>query len=337
MWERLGYWITLAMRLIMKSARKAIDFIVNNIIILIVALSVIAYIFPNYFAWMTKYTSIFLGIAMFGMGTTIELDNLKNILLHPKEIILGVVSQFLFMPLIALMLVKLFRLPQEIALGVILVGSCPGGTASNVITHIAGGDVALSVTMTTISTLLAPFLTPLLVYLLAGSWVEVSVSAMFITVVKVILLPVILGILINKILGEKMEYISPILPMISSLSIILIISGIVALNADKIAESGPLVTLVVFAHNVIGLMAGLAISNLFGLDYDKATALSIEVGMQNSGLAVSLATANFAMNPLATLPGAIFSVMHNLTGTIFAKIRKKGRLKEPDKELSYAK
>lgn len=307
----------------MNKFKKFVDVFVSNIIILIIILSVVAFFYPQHFKWMTNYTSIFLAIAMFGMGTTIDLGNLKNTLVHPKEIILGVILQFLLMPTIALILCNVFKLPKDIALGVILVGSCPGGTASNVMTHIAGGDVTLSVTMTTVSTLIAPFITPVIVYLLAGKWVEVSLVAMFITVVKVILIPVILGIIIKMSLKEKMEYVSPALPLVSSLAIILIISGIIAVNADKIAESGLLVTGVVFLHNVAGLLSALLVCKIFGIEKEKETALAIEVGMQNSGLAVSLATANFAMSPLASLPGAIFSVMHNLTGTVFANIRKK--------------
>lgn len=307
----------------MNKFKKFVDAFVGNIIILIIILSVVAFFYPTHFKWMTNYTSIFLAVAMFGMGTTIDLENLKNTLVHPKEIILGVILQFLLMPAIAFILCNLFKLPKDIALGVILVGSCPGGTASNVMTHIAGGDVTLSVTMTTVSTLLAPFITPVLVYLLAGKWVEVSLVAMFITVVKVILIPVILGIIIKMSLKEKMEYVAPALPLVSSLAIILIISGIIAVNADKIVESGLLVTGVVFLHNVAGLLSALLVCKLFGIEGKKETALAIEVGMQNSGLAVSLATANFAMSPLASLPGAIFSVMHNLTGTVFANIRKK--------------
>jgi BASS family bile acid:Na+ symporter len=319
----------------MAKIRKFIDLFVDNIIILIIILSTIAFFYPKGFARMTSYTSIFLGVAMFGMGTTIDLNNFKNIIKRPKEISIGVVSQFLIMPLIARALCRVFKLPREIALGVILVGCCPGGTASNVMTHIAGGDVTLSVTMTIVSTLLAPFLTPLLVYFLAGTWVEVSLVAMFTTVVKVILIPVILGILVNKVAYKKMEYVSPFLPLVSALAIILIISGIIALNADKILESGLLVTMIVFLHNSLGLLLGLGICKIFNIDYKKSTAVAIEVGMQNSGLAVSLATANFAANPLATLPGAIFSVMHNITGTIFANHRKKNmdKLKESKKEV----
>lgn len=319
----------------MKKINYVVDFLVNKIIILIAIMSVVAFYVPGYFAWMTNYTSIFLGLAMFGMGTTISLDNLKNVVKNPKSIFIGIFAQFVFMPLIAWILCKMLNLPREIALGVILVGACPGGTASNVISHIAGADVALSVSMTIVSTLLAPVLTPLLVYLLAGTIVEVSLAAMFVTVVKVILVPVVLGILINRLLGEKMQNIRPVLPLVSSLSIILIISGIVALNANKILQSGLIVTAVVFLHNIIGLLAGLGFSRIFKLGYDQESAVAIEVGMQNSGLAVSLATVNFAASPLATLPGAIFSVVHNLTGTVFAIVRKNRKVnQETNKDVS---
>lgn len=312
----------------MAKFQKFVSGFVDNIILLILLLSAVAFYYPDHFKWMTSYTSIFLAVAMFGMGTTIDLKNLKATLVHPKEIIIGVVLQFLLMPTIAMVLCLLFKLPKDVALGVILVGSCPGGTASNVITHIAGGDVTLSVTMTTVSTLLAPFLTPVIVYLLAGRWVEVSLLAMFLTVVKVILIPVILGIILKLALRDKMVFVAPVLPLVSSLAIILIIAGIIAVNADKILDSGLLVTGVVFLHNVAGLLSALGICRLFHIERDKETAVAIEVGMQNSGLAVSLATANFAANPLASLPGAIFSVMHNLTGTVFANLRKKKFQKE---------
>lgn len=311
----------------MDKFKKFVNAFVDHMIILIIILSVIAFYYPAHFVWMTEYTSIFLAIAMFGMGTNIDLKTLKDTLVHPKEILIGVFLQFLLMPTIAMFLCKAFALPKEIALGVVLVGSCPGGTASNVITHIAGGDVTLSVTMTTVSTLLAPLLTPLLVYGLAGQWVEVSLLAMFITVIKVILIPVVLGLVVKKILKEKMEYISPALPLVSSVAIIMIIAGIIAINADKIVQSGLMVTGIVFLHNIIGLLAGLGLSKLFRVEETKQTAVAIEVGMQNSGLAVSLATANFPLSPMASLPGAIFSVMHNLTGTVFANIRKKKHFK----------
>ena len=295
---------------VMKKVGKASSFLTKYIGIIIICFSVIAFFWRDGFAWTTNYTSIFLGVAMFGMGLTIKMDDFKRVFSRPKEIVIGFVAQYTIMPVVAWGLCQLMHLPTDLALGVILVGCCPGGTASNVITYIAGGDVALSVGMTITSTLAAPLMTPLLVYLLAGAWVEVSFLAMVISVVKVVLIPVLLGILINWIFGKQIQKISEVLPLISVVSIVMIISGIVL---------G-----VVALHNLCGMGIGLGAAKLLHIEYDKATAIAIEVGMQNSGLAISLATANFAANPLATLPGAIFSVWHNISGSLFAGIRRGG-------------
>ena len=187
--------------------------------------------------------------------------------------ITGILSQFIIMPLIAWTLCMILKLPTELALGVILVGCCPGGTASNVITYIAGGDVALSVGMTIASTLIAPLMTPLLVYILAGTWVEVSFWAMVISVVKVILIPVLLGTLIRTLFGKQIEKISEVLPLISVVSIVMIISGIVAINAEKIVSCGVLVLIVVAIHNLCGMGLGLLAAKIFHIEYSKATAI----------------------------------------------------------------
>ncbi|KWZ94180.1 MAG: bile acid:sodium symporter family protein [Anaerococcus sp.] len=307
----------------MEKFSRISDKITQNIGLIIVIFSVVAYFVPDYFSWMTNYTTIFLALAMFGMGTSIESDAFKKILKNPRDIFIGALAQFTIMPLLAWILAVGFDVNRDIALGIILVGACPGGTASNVITHIAGGNVSMSVSMTILSTLLAPIVTPFLVYLLAGRWVEVSILAMFKSVVTVVLIPVLMGIFAKKLSPEKMEKSKSIFPLISSLAIILIISGIIGANSEKIAKSGLIVLLIVMIHNALGLLLGLGVSKLFKMDYDKQTALSIEVGMQNSGLAIQLATANFALNPLATLPGAIFSIWHNISGSIFASIRRK--------------
>ncbi|KXB71204.1 bile acid transporter [Peptoniphilus sp. DNF00840] len=277
---------------------------------------------------MTNYTALFLAAAMFGMGTSIEVEDFKNILKAPKLIFLGAICQYTIMPLLALLLSVIFKLPKDISLGVILVGTCPGGTASNVLSHIAEGDLAYSVLLTVASTLLAPIMTPLLVYAMAGSLVEVSFMAMFMSIVKVIVLPVGLGIVAKALLRERIKKVDFVFPLISSMAIALIIAAIVGLNAEKIMTSGLLVFGVVIIHNILGLGLGLGLGKLMGLDYDKQSTLSIEVGTQNSGLAVVLANINFAMNPLAALPGAIFSVVQNLIGSIFAHYRESQREKK---------
>lgn len=291
--------------------------------LIIIALSVWAFLTPGLFAWATGYTAIFLGVIMFGMGLTISPDDFKVVFTHPKEVVLGAILQYTIMPVAAWGLAVALNLPTDIALGVILVGCCPGGTASNVITYIAKGDVPLSVGMTIVSTLMAPLVTPALVYWLAGAWVNVSLTAMLISVVQIVLIPVVAGILVNAFAARIVEKCTPILPCISVLAIALIVAGITANNTGKIIESGALVLAVVMMHNAIGMGLGYAISRVFKLNYAKTTAVAIEVGMQNSGLAVSLAAANFAANPLATLPGAIFSIWHNIAGSIFANIRRR--------------
>lgn len=310
----------------MKKLEKVISLLTRYIGVIIILFSVLAFLTPDTFAWATRYTSIFLAAAMFGMGLTISAEDLKVVFTRPKEVVLGCMAQYTIMPLAAWLLCKVFHLPADLAIGVILVGCCPGGTASNVITYIAGGDEALSVGMTIVSTLLAPIMTPMLTYFLAGAWVDVSFLSMVLSVVKVILVPVLLGLLIHKAVGANtVQRISPFVPMISVFSIVFIIAGIIATNVDKILTCGLLVLAVVVLHNLLGMALGLLLCRAFACEYDKATAIAIEVGMQNSGLAVSLAAANFAADPLATLPGAIFSVWHNISGSIFASIRRSGR------------
>lgn len=292
------------------------------LMILIIGFSCLAYILPEYFTWAIAYTPFLLGIAMFGMGLTIKFENLCNIFRHPKDICIGVLAQYTIMPLLAWGICHVFTLPPDIAIGVILVGCCPGGTASNVITYIAKGDVPLSVGMTITSTLIAPIVTPLLILYIGGAWVDVALLPMMITMVKVIIVPILLGGVIQYICKSHINTLTSISPIFSMIAIILLIAAIIAVNRDKLLISGLLTLIVVGIHNILGLLLGLSVGKILKLKYDKTTALAIEVGMQNSGLAVTLAATNFALNPLATLVGAIFSVWHNISGAIFASIRR---------------
>ncbi len=291
--------------------------------LVIVLFAVWAYFQPGAFMWVNPHISPLLGVVMFGMGLTVKAADFRVVFTHPKEIALGALAQYTIMPLLAWLLAVALRLPPDLALGVILVGCCPGGTASNVITYIARGDVPLSVGMTIISTLAAPICTPLLVYVLAHAWVKVSVLAMFLSVVKVVLVPVLAGIALNTLASRAVQRVQPVLPLISVLAIGIIVGGITASNAGKIATSGALALFAVVLHNAAGIGAGWALARTFKLNEAKTTALAVEVGMQNSGLAVSLAAGNFAANPLATLPGALFSVWHNIAGAIFANWRRR--------------
>lgn len=300
--------------------------------VLVILISLFAFLSPSMFEWATTYTSLLLGFAMFGMGMTINANDFKNILRHPKDVFIGCLAQFLVMPLISYLLAVTFNLPTPIAIGVILVGCCPGGTASNIITHIAGGDTTLSISITVVSTLLCPILTPLWIYLLAGQWVDVSILSMITSVVKVVLVPIILGIIINYKMKNKKEYLSSVMPLISVVSVLLLIAGIVATNKEQLLICGSTVFIIIILHNVIGMILGFTIAKLFKMDLPKSTAVCVEVGMQNSGLAVSLALSNFATQPLCAVPGAIFSIWHNISGGILASIMKK---RSEDNNINY--
>ena len=257
---------------------------------------------------------------MFGMGLTLKPADFKVVFSRPKDVVIGCIAQFTIMPLLAFLLCKVFQLPVELAVGVILVGTCPGGTSSNVMTYMSKGDVALSVGMTGVSTLLAPFLTPALTLLYAGQSVDVNVMNMFMSIVKVVIVPIALGFLINRFLPKVAETIADILPLISTMAIVAIVGAVVAANAAKLMECGVLIILVVVFHNLLGYTVGYGVGKLLKLDVTKCRAISIEVGMQNSGLATSLAGAHFAQYPLATIPGAVFSVWHNISGAILANL-----------------
>lgn len=303
---------------------KTPNWIASHITLIVIAVTAIALSVPSSFLWISpKAITPMLGVVMFGMGLTLKPSDFKPVLMHPKEIMIGELAQFIIMPLVAWGLCSLLNLPPELALGVILVGCCPGGTASNVICYIAKGDVALSVAMTGVSTLLAPFATPALVLLLAGKTVEVDIVGMFISIVQVVILPIIAGLFINHHFKNFTQKITPYLPMFSTLAIAAIIGIIVSHNAQNIIGCSMLVAVAVILHNILGLSLGYVASMLMGLPPEKRTSISIEVGMQNSGLATSLATAHFAMYPLAAVPGAIFSVWHNFSGSIAAQILKR--------------
>lgn len=298
--------------------------IAANITIIVVLVTAVALLLPASFSWIsTASITPMLGVVMFGMGLTLKPSDFKPVLMQPKDIIVGELAQFIVMPFVAWILCKMLQLPTELALGVILVGCCPGGTASNVICYLAKGDIALSVAMTGVSTLLAPIVTPALVYLLAGKEVAVDMVGMFVSILQVVILPIILGFAVNRYLGKFTEKVTPLLPMISTLAIATIIGIIVSHNANNILSCSLMVGVVVILHNSMGLALGYLAGRLLGLPHDKRTAISIEVGMQNSGLATSLAATHFAMFPMAAVPGAIFSTWHNFSGSIAASIFRK--------------
>jgi len=266
----------------------------------------------------TSAINYLLGVVMFGMGLTLNPRDLRIVFSRPRDVVTGCLAQFTVMPLLAWLLTRLFSLDESLALGVVLVGCCPGGTASNVITYLARGDLALSVGMTGVSTLLAPLLTPLLTWLLAGKSVDVHVSSMVLSILWVVIVPIVVGLVVKWRWPLFTRRVTDYLPAFSSVAVAFIVAIIIAANAAKLLAGGLTIILVVMLHNVSGLALGHLVGRVLRLAEPKRRAISIEVGMQNSGLASSLATLHFAAYPLATVPGAIFSVWHNLSGAAIA-------------------
>ena len=300
----------------MNTVIRLSQFIQKTFALWLLLVSAIAFVYPQAFAWLTQYITWFLGIIMFGMGMTMTLADFQTLIEHPKGVIIGVLAQFLIMPTIAYVLTVVFRLPLDMAIGVLLVGCCPGGTASNVITFLAKGNVGLSIACTTVSTLLAPLLTPLMFYLFAKQWIDIDASAMMMSVLQVVLLPIVLGLTARTLFKQQVSRSIQIMPLVSVTAIIIIVAAIVANSKAAIVSSGLFLLILVVLHNGFGLLLGYFSAKLFGLPIPDRRAISIEVGMQNSGLAVALAMKYFT--PLSALPGALFSVCQNISGAILA-------------------
>lgn len=294
------------------------QFIQKTFALWVVLFAGIALIVPEAFVWLKVYITWMLGIIMFGMGMTMTVDDFKGVLQSPKAVVIGVVAQFVVMPGLAYLLCQLFQLPPEIAIGVILVGCCPGGTASNVITYMAKGNTALSVACTSVSTLLAPLLTPAIFYLLASQWIEINAVSMLGSILQVVLFPIILGLIVRSVLKQKVDAYIQVMPLISVIAIVAIVAAIIGGSKAQILESGLLILGVVALHNGLGYLLGFWASRLFKLPYADSKAIAIEVGMQNSGLGVALAAVHFAASPITAVPSAIFSLWHNISGPALA-------------------
>jgi bile acid:Na+ symporter, BASS family len=297
---------------------KFTHFIQKTFALWVILFSALALYSPDTFIWLKAYITWMLGIIMFGMGMTMTLSDFKSVLYNPKAVAIGVVAQFLVMPGLAFILCKLFNLPSAIAIGVILVGCCPGGTASNVITYMAKGNTALSVACTSVSTLLAPILTPAIFYVLASQWINIDAFSMLTSILQVVLFPIILGLIFRAFLKQRVNHYIQVMPVISVIAIVVIVAAIIAGSKAQILESGLLILGVVILHNSFGLLLGYWAGRLFNLPTADCKAISIEVGMQNSGLGVALAAVHFAMSPITAVPSAIFSLWHNISGATLA-------------------
>ena len=306
------------MNSIVTSLGKLSAFFGKTFALWVIIFACIAYNAPSYFTFLAPYISILLGIVMFGMGLTLRAKDFSEVFTRPLEVIIGILGQFIIMPLTAWGLCKILGLSDEIAVGVILVGCCPGGTASNVMTYLGKGDVPLSVTVSSCTTVLAPIVTPALIYLFANQWVEVDPYGMFMSIVNIVILPIVAGVIINSFFGKFVRNVVVALPLISVFAIVAIVIAVVAVSQQKIAETGLIIFAVVVLHNGLGLALGYFLAKVCGMSVAKRKAISMEVGMQNSGLGVALAMAHFS--PLSAVPSAIFSVWHNISGPILATI-----------------
>ena len=299
--------------------KKVSSFIGRYMAWIVLVIAALALFVPGTCLWIqTKWINFLLMIVMFGMGLTMKLSDFAVVFKKPRDVITGCLAQFIVMPLLAFSLGKLFGLSDELLVGVVLVGTCPGGTASNVMTYLSKGDMALSVGMTSINTLLAPILTPLLTYLYLRTSVSVDVKSMFISIIQVVIIPIGLGLLINRLFGRYTQKISDVLPTVSVTAICLIVASVVSHNSAKILSTGLIIFAVVILHNTLGYLVGYLVGVLFRMDLPRKKAVSIEIGMQNSGLATSLAGSAFPNLAMATVPGAIFSVWHNISGAVLA-------------------
>lgn len=311
---------------------RSARFAVTVFPVIIIAAFLIGFLFPSQTAPLANFTNVALGIIMFAMGITLTIPDFALVVKRPLPVLLGVVAQYVIMPAIAVALVVLFQLPAELAVGVILVGCAPGGTSSNVITYLSKGDVALSVTMTSVSTLLAPIFTPLLTLWLAGTLLPVEASAMAMSIVQMVLIPIVAGLLVRWLLQTWIDKILPALPWVSVLGISYVVVAVVSGSADQIVEAGMLVLAVVILHNALGYFLGYFASRIFKYPERVARTTSVEVGMQNSGLAATLAAAHFS--PVAALPAAVFSVWHNISGGLLAVFYRYRSARQQQRELA---
>ena len=307
----------------MKRIFKLIEKYFFIIILLAVGISLL---YPNSFAWvLSEYNGIniinlLLSIVLFTMGTTLKVDDFINVFKNPKEIAAGISAQYIIMPLIAFGLASAFSLDTALTVGIILVGTVPGGTASDVITFLAKGDVALSVSLTAVSTVISPILTPLITLLLIGNQIQFNPVDMFISIVEIVIVPIAIGLTLNYKFPDFCEKLKDYLPAISSIVICLIVAGVIGANKQAILTSSMIIIVVIVLQYFIAMGLGFAIGHLVGMGRKQIITVAIELAFQNSGLSTSLAKTHFPSLSQATVPGALYSVWQNFAGSILAYI-----------------
>ncbi|WP_080796409.1 bile acid:sodium symporter family protein [Corynebacterium pacaense] len=293
--------------------------------LIVVAWAILNYFLPDVSLWAKSYTNYLLSIVLFGMGLTLGLDDFKRIFKMPLMVIVGTIAHYLIMPLLAVFLCWVFQLDGMLAVGVILVGCCPSGTSSNVMSFLSRGDVALDVSIGLLSTLCAPFAIPVLMQALASQYVEIPTEKIFLTALQIVVIPIIAGVTVHTLFSSQVHKVTPVLPAVSQLAILLIIGVVVAANHSKlISRETALLIPVVMLHNLLGYALGYLFSRLMhlvypqGFRYAQQKAITFEVGMQDSALGATLALRAFAGDPIVAIPSTFFSVWHNISGSVLS-------------------
>ena len=304
--------------------KRIFEFVEKYFFIVILIAVAISLVYPNSFKWVLStyhginIINLLLSIVLFTMGTTLKVDDFINVFKNPKAIGVGISAQYIIMPLMALALASAFSLDTALTAGLILVGTVPGGTASDVITFLAKGDVALSVSLTAVSTVISPILTPLITLLLIGNQIHFNPVDMFISIIEIVIIPIIIGLILNYRFPDFCEKLKVYLPTVSSIVICLIIGGVIGANKQAILTSSTIILIVIVLQYFLAMLLGFGIGYLAGMERKQMITVAIELAFQNSGLSTSLAKTHFPNLATATVPGALYSVFQNFAGSILA-------------------
>lgn len=306
--------------------KRIFKFIEKYYVIMLLLFVALSLIYPNSFQWVlgeyggVGILNLLLSMVLFTMGTTLKVEDFANVFKRPKEIGVGIASQYLVMPVLALALARIFSLNEALTVGLVLLGTVPGGTASDVITFLSRGDVALSVSLTAVSTVISPILTPLITLLLIGNQINFSPMEMFLSIIEIVIIPIMLGLILNYKFPDFCERLKDYLPALSSIVICLIVAGVIGVNKQAILTSSSIIIVVIILQYFLAMMLGFGVAYLSGMGKKQIITIAIELAFQNSGLSAGLAKAHFPNLTQATVPGALYSVWQNLAGSILAYV-----------------
>ncbi|MBE6502045.1 MAG: bile acid:sodium symporter family protein [Methanobrevibacter thaueri] len=309
--------------------KRIFKFIEKYFFIIILLAVAVSLVYPNSFQWVLgEYNGInmlnlLLSIVLFTMGTTLKANDFANVFKNPKEIGVGISAQYVIMPLIAFALARVFSLNDALTVGLVLVGTVPGGTASDVITFLSKGDVALSVSLTAVSTVISPVLTPIITLILIGNQIHFSPVDMFISILEIVIIPIVLGLILNYKFPDFCEKLKDYLPAISSIVVCLIVAGVIGANKQAILTSSAIIILVIILQYFIAMILGFGVGYLAGMGKKQIITVAIELAFQNSGLSTGLAKTHFPSLSQATVPGALYSVWQNFAGSLLAYVFRK--------------